>query len=56
MDCRLLVYPKEVHLIDCIFMDQVGSGGEFLELEDKWYMGTVHDLTSPYDIYVHGTR
>ena len=31
-------------------MDQAGSGGEFLELGDKWYMGTVHDVTSPYDI------
>ncbi len=38
------------NIIDCIFMDQAGSGGEFLELGDKWYMGTVHDVTSPYDI------
>ena len=37
-------------LIDCIFMDQAGSGGDFLELGDKWYMGTVHDVISPYDI------
>ena len=37
-------------LIDCIFMDQAGSGDEFLEFGDKWYMGTVHDVTSPHDI------
>ncbi len=39
-----------VTLIDCIFMDQAGSGDEFLELGDKWCMGIVHDVTSPYDI------
>ncbi len=31
-------------------MDQAGSEGEFLELGDKWCMGTVHDVTSRYDI------
>ncbi len=27
-------------------MDQAGSGDEFLELGHKWYLGTVHDVTS----------
>ncbi len=31
-------------------MDQAGSGGECLELGDKWYMGTAHDGPSPCDI------
>ncbi len=49
------------HLIDCIFMDQAGSGDEFLELGHKWCMGIVHDVTSQYDksyhaSYVHRTR
>ena len=39
-----------IHLIDCIFMDQAGSGDGFLELGHKWCMGIVHDVTSQYDI------
>ncbi len=31
-------------------MDQAGPGGEFLELGDKWCMGTVHDVTSLYEV------
>ncbi len=31
-------------------MYQAGSWDEFLELMDKWYIGTGHDVTSPYDL------
>ncbi len=41
-------------LIDCIYMDQAGSGDEFLEHGHKWCMGIVHDVTSRY--HVHRTR
>ena len=41
---------EQAYLIDCIFMDQAGSGDEFLELGHKWCMGIVYDVTSQYDI------
>ncbi len=43
-------HDVEVYLIECIFMDQAGSGDEFLELGHKWYMGIVYDVTSQYHI------
>ncbi len=41
---RQLLMMDFDNLIDCIFMDQAGSGDEFLELGHKWCMGIVHDV------------
>ncbi len=48
--CNFVPLPFLFIPIGCIFMDQAGTGDEYLELGDKWCMGTVHGVTSPYDI------
>ncbi len=55
VECFILSNQKKgknnIFLIDCIFMDQAGSGDEFLELGHKWCMGIVHEVTSQYESY-----